>query len=89
MVKILTADLLDMDEICPWRSRNGSKINHGAAGSALRSGRARVAAKGAGFVAPHPARRLARRARFSLVRSCPQRVAARVLHDLEAAPSDR
>jgi alkylation response protein AidB-like acyl-CoA dehydrogenase len=41
-----------------------------------------VAAKGAGFVSPHPAQRLARQALFFLVWSCPRPVAAGVLDDL-------
>ncbi len=41
-----------------------------------------VAAKGAGFVAPHPAQRRARQALFFLVWSCPRPVASDVLADL-------
>ena len=41
-----------------------------------------VAAKGAGFVAPHPAGRRARQALFLLVWSCPRPVAAGVLAEL-------
>jgi alkylation response protein AidB-like acyl-CoA dehydrogenase len=43
-----------------------------------------VAAKGAGFVAPHPAQRWARQAQFFLVWSCPRSVADRLLADLAA-----
>ena len=41
-----------------------------------------VAAKGAGFVAPHPARRWARQALFFLVWSCPRPVTADLLAEL-------
>src|SRR5262249_60794539 len=43
-----------------------------------------LAAKGAGFVAPHPAQRRARQAQFFLVWSCPVPVARGVLDDLLA-----
>lgn len=50
---------------------------------ALRAAQAALlTAKGAGFVAPHPAGRLARQALFFLVWSCPRPVAAGVLDDL-------
>jgi alkylation response protein AidB-like acyl-CoA dehydrogenase len=50
---------------------------------ALRASQAALlAAKGAGFVAPHPAGRLARQALFFLVWSCPRPVAAGVLDGL-------
>ena len=41
-----------------------------------------LAAKGTGFVAPHPAQRWARQALFFLVWSCPRPVAEGVLGDL-------
>ncbi|QEL13409.1 acyl-CoA dehydrogenase family protein [Limnoglobus roseus] len=50
---------------------------------ALRSTQlALLAAKGAGFVVPHPAQRWARQAHFFLVWSCPRPVAEGVLEDL-------
>ncbi|MFL5342478.1 MAG: acyl-CoA dehydrogenase family protein [Gemmataceae bacterium] len=54
---------------------------------ALRSTQAALlAAKGSGFVVPHPAQRWSRQALFFLVWSCPRPVAAGVLDDL--LPSD-
>lgn len=56
---------------------------------ALRAAQAAlVAAKGAGFVAPHPAQRWARQALFFLVWSCPRPVSADILTELMPCESE-
>ena len=59
------------------------RLRGAANGLVMRAAQAAVtAAKGAGFVAGHPAERLARESFFFLVWSCPQAVAAATLCEL-------
>jgi alkylation response protein AidB-like acyl-CoA dehydrogenase len=85
----LQRDLLNTAAGRAGPEHNSAALRTRATELALRASQALLTAcKGAGFVAGHPAERLAREALFFLVWSCPQNVATQLLQGFSACTDD-